>query len=73
MYGSISVSEISTLETHKFNCSSVGGLVWLFSRSVNSEKLIELPASGLLEMGVSVFISVDKVGSKQSLYMRLRN
>ena len=46
-------------------------LVWFFSRSVSSEKLIELPASGLVVMGVSVFISVDKSWLQRNLYMRL--
>ena len=59
MYGSRSTSKISTLESHKFNCSSVGGLVCLLRRSISSENVIELPASGVVEMGVSVFISVD--------------
>src|SRR5689334_21051307 len=73
MYGSRSVSMISTLESHKFNCSSVGGLVWLFRRSTSSENAIELPASGVVEMGVSEFISVDKDSSKRNLYMRLHS
>ena len=61
MYGSRSTSRISTLESQEFICSRDGGAAWLFSCSISSEKVIELPSGGLVLVEVSVLISVDKV------------